>query len=340
MHCRIKRYFKRSCIHTYHSSIFRDDTENIPLMQKLVAFDQKDAAYLNVCEIIIIYRVSYLRKCVVCLKLCDNMIFTFQGVNGDLEANVWDETTFSNYCDNHKGKQSSECHLCTKKVLNASKGDISPAVKRKKLSYLSDSTRKPQIVERMVNIIEANPGTSMKDIIRELPLPEGTIRNLLYMRAFGRNNSWSRKDSSCRHTRTTVASSKSITENLRSWNIHHENNFSPDLKVNRGNDSWFCLVRSNLSNFTRILNGGFGWLPGCWKLLWIPGYILHAIGGTLHRLRKLRWPNIDWRLSLHLHIAPNIWPHDSPDINPLDYYKWSFVEVGRLISVSTILTGI
>lgn len=30
------------------------ESSNIPLMQKLVAFDQKDAAYLNVCEIIII----------------------------------------------------------------------------------------------------------------------------------------------------------------------------------------------------------------------------------------------------------------------------------------------
>lgn len=225
-----------------------------------------------------------------------NMLLTFQGVNGDLSGYVWDETTFCNYCDKHKGRQHSECHLRTKKVLDASNGDISPAAKRKKPSYLSDSIKKRQIVERVVNIIEANAGTSMKDIIRELPVPEGTIRNVVYMRAFGRNNTWNRKDFSCRHTRTTLASSKSITENLRSWNIQHENKFRPDLKVNRRNDSCFCVVRSDVSNFTRILNGVFGWMMGCWKLLWIPEYTLHAIGGTLHLLTNLRWPKIDWRL--------------------------------------------
>ena len=29
---------------------------------------------------------------------------------------------------------------------------------------------------------------------------------------------------------------------------------------------------------------------------------------------------------LYDHITPNIWPPDSPDLNPLDYYVWSVVE--------------
>ena len=28
------------------------------------------------------------------------------------------------------------------------------------------------------------------------------------------------------------------------------------------------------------------------------------------------------------HINPNIWPPNSPDLNPLDYYAWSIVEKG------------
>ena len=35
----------------------------------------------------------------------------------------------------------------------------------------------------------------------------------------------------------------------------------------------------------------------------------------------------DWMSeNLHDHITPNIWPHNSPDINPLDYYVFRIVE--------------
>ena len=30
--------------------------------------------------------------------------------------------------------------------------------------------------------------------------------------------------------------------------------------------------------------------------------------------------------NLYDHIVPNIWPPNSPDLNPLDYYVWSVVE--------------
>jgi transposase len=30
--------------------------------------------------------------------------------------------------------------------------------------------------------------------------------------------------------------------------------------------------------------------------------------------------------NFHDHITPNIWPPNSPDLNPLDYYVWSVVE--------------
>ena len=36
----------------------------------------------------------------------------------------------------------------------------------------------------------------------------------------------------------------------------------------------------------------------------------------------------DWMSeNLHDHITPNIWPPSSPDLNPLDYYVWSVVEL-------------
>ena len=32
--------------------------------------------------------------------------------------------------------------------------------------------------------------------------------------------------------------------------------------------------------------------------------------------------------NVHDHITPNIWPTNSPDLNPLDYDVWSIVERG------------
>lgn len=35
----------------------------------------------------------------------------------------------------------------------------------------------------------------------------------------------------------------------------------------------------------------------------------------------------DWMAAnLHDHITPNMWPPNSPDLNPLDYYMWGVVE--------------
>lgn len=30
--------------------------------------------------------------------------------------------------------------------------------------------------------------------------------------------------------------------------------------------------------------------------------------------------------NFHDHVAPNLWPPNSPDYNPLDYYLWGVVE--------------
>lgn len=35
----------------------------------------------------------------------------------------------------------------------------------------------------------------------------------------------------------------------------------------------------------------------------------------------------DWMAeNFHDHVAPNLWPPNSPDYNPLDYYLWGVVE--------------
>ncbi len=36
----------------------------------------------------------------------------------------------------------------------------------------------------------------------------------------------------------------------------------------------------------------------------------------------------DPQLTFHDHITPNIWPSNSLDLNPLDYYVWSVIERG------------
>ena len=44
---------------------------------------------------------------------------------------------------------------------------------------------------------------------------------------------------------------------------------------------------------------------------------------TAHKARVTqKWMSAN----LHSHITPELWPPNSPDLNPLDYYVWGVVE--------------
>ena len=67
------------------------------------------------------------------------------------------------------------------------------------------------------------------------------------------------------------------------------------------------------------LRGGsaeLDWEDGCWKTLYLATELM------LHSWRTQNW---QWE-NVCYHITPNIWPPNSPDSNPLNYYIWGVVE--------------
>ncbi|KAF2350023.1 hypothetical protein FHG87_019224 [Trinorchestia longiramus] len=52
-------------------------------------------------------------------------------------------------------------------------------------------------------------------------------------------------------------------------------------------------------------------------------YVFQQDSAPSHKALKTQ----DWMAeNFHDHITPNLWPHNSPYLNPLDYYVWGVVE--------------
>lgn len=143
------------------------------------------------------------------------------------------------------------------------------------------------------------------------------------------------------------------------WFFSDEKNFDQDQKVNRRNDRWLC---ADPSGVPRVMHTKF---PATVMVLgvvsseghvmpphffpqglrvnaaayievletvvkpWIDSvrnarpYVFQQDSAPAHKARTTQ----DWMAThLHDHITPNLWPPNSPDLNPLDYYTWGIVE--------------
>ena len=67
-----------------------------------------------------------------------------------------------------------------RKELEASDGNVSPVAKRKKHCQRSDTTRTPEFIRHVQNIIDEDPRKTIRSIAKDLQVSEGTIRNVVH----------------------------------------------------------------------------------------------------------------------------------------------------------------
>lgn len=143
------------------------------------------------------------------------------------------------------------------------------------------------------------------------------------------------------------------------WFFSDEKNFVQDQKTNRQNDRWLCASPSEVP---RVMHTKY---PATVMVLGVvsseghvmPPYIFSQglrvnAAGYIEVLKTVVKPWIDkvckgrpyvfqqdsapsHRASItqdwlsenfYDHVTPNMWPPNSPDLNPMDYYVWSVVE--------------
>ena len=143
------------------------------------------------------------------------------------------------------------------------------------------------------------------------------------------------------------------------WFFSDEKNFDQDQKNNRRNDRWLC---ADPSEVPRVMHTKF---PATVMVLGVVSSEGHVMppyffpqglrvnaAGYLDVLKAVVKPWIDkvsngrpyvfqqdsapshkaivtqdWLSeNFHDHVTPNMWPPNSPDLNPMDYYVWSVVE--------------
>lgn len=143
------------------------------------------------------------------------------------------------------------------------------------------------------------------------------------------------------------------------WFFSDEKNFDQDQKVNRRNDRWLCNDPSEVPTVMHtkfpatvmvlgvVSNEGHVMPPHFFRQglrvtsaayievldtvvkPWIDRvrngrpYIFQQDSAPAHKAQNTQ----EW-LADHFydHITPNLWPPNSPDLNPLDYYVWGVVE--------------
>ena len=246
-------------------------------------------------------------------------------------------------------------------------GNVSPVAKRKKHSQCSDTVRTPEFIRNVQNIIDENPGRSIRSIAKELQVSEWTIRTVVhqdiryksYVMRKGQFISAKTQENRLMRSKRLLNKVKNPHEHGMLWFFSDEKNFDQDQKTNRRNDRWLCASPSEVP---RVMHTKY---PPTVMVLGVvsseghvmPPYIFPQglrvnAAGYINVLKTVVKPWInkvcngrpyvfqqdsapshkaivtqDWLSeNFYDHVTPNMWPPNSPDLNPMDYYVWSVVE--------------
>ncbi|UYV66041.1 hypothetical protein LAZ67_3006267 [Cordylochernes scorpioides] len=206
---------------------------------------------------------------------------------------------------------------------------------RKKHSRRSDRVRGEEFVKNVKEKIDGNPGKSMRAIAKEMDVGSMTI------------------------VRTIHEDLGLKSYALRKGFFSDEKNFDVDQKVNPRNDRWICKdpseipvvmhtkfpasvmvlgvissegdvmpphffekgLRMNADTYINVLET----VVKPWMDMVAAGrkYVFQQDSAPAHKAKKTQ----SWlTLNVPSHWGPDIWPPNSPDCNPLDYYVWGVVE--------------
>ncbi|UYV68303.1 hypothetical protein LAZ67_5003795 [Cordylochernes scorpioides] len=237
---------------------------------------------------------------------------------------------------------------------------------RKKHSRRSDRVRGEEFVKNVKEKIDGNPGKSMRAIAKEMDVGSMTIVRTIHedlgLKSYALRKGQLLTENMKNNRKGKAAA---LLNNLKHDSFgmlrffSDEKNFDVDQKVNPRNDRWICKdpseipvvmhtkfpasvmvlgvissegdvmpphffekgLRMNADTYINVLET----VVKPWMDMVATGrkYVFQQDSAPAHKAKKTQ----SWlTLNVPSHWGPDIWPPNSPDCNPLDYYVWGVVE--------------
>ncbi|UYV75727.1 hypothetical protein LAZ67_13001155, partial [Cordylochernes scorpioides] len=237
---------------------------------------------------------------------------------------------------------------------------------RKKHSRRSDRVRGEEFVKNVKEKIDGNPGKSMRAIAKEMDVGSITIVRTIHedlgLKSYALRKGQLLTENMKNNRKGKTAA---LLNNLKHDSFgmlrffSDEKNFDVDQKVNPRNDRWICKdpseipvvmhtkfpasvmvlgvissegdvmpphffekgLRMNADTYINVLET----VVKPWMDMVAAGrkYVFQQDSAPAHKAKKTQ----SWlTLNVPSHWGPDIWPPNSPDCNPLDYYVWGVVE--------------
>ncbi|UYV81663.1 ADCY1 [Cordylochernes scorpioides] len=237
---------------------------------------------------------------------------------------------------------------------------------RKKHSRRSDRVRGEEFVKNVKEKIDGNPGKSMRAIAKEMDVGSMTIIRTIHedlgLKSYALRKGQLLTENMKNNRKGKAAA---LLNNLKHDSFgmlrffSDEKNFDVDQKVNPRNDRWICKdpseipvvmhtkfpasvmvlgvissegdvmpphffekgLRMNADTYINVLET----VVKPWMDMVAAGrkYVFQQDSAPAHKAKKTQ----SWlTLNVPSHWGPDIWPPNSPDCNPLDYYVWGVVE--------------
>ncbi|UYV82031.1 hypothetical protein LAZ67_21000504 [Cordylochernes scorpioides] len=237
---------------------------------------------------------------------------------------------------------------------------------RKKHSRRSDRVRGEEFVKNVKEKIDGNPGKSMRAIAKEMDFGSMTIVRTIHedlgLKSYALRKGQLLTENMKNNRKGKAAA---LLNNLKHDSFgmlrffSDEKNFDVDQKVNPRNDRWICKdpseipvvmhtkfpasvmvlgvissegdvmpphffekgLRMNADTYINVLET----VVKPWMDMVAAGrkYVFQQDSAPAHKAKKTQ----SWlTLNVPSHWGPDIWPPNSPDCNPLDYYVWGVVE--------------
>ncbi|UYV80156.1 hypothetical protein LAZ67_18001842, partial [Cordylochernes scorpioides] len=237
---------------------------------------------------------------------------------------------------------------------------------RKKHSRRSDRVRDEEFVKNVKEKIDGNPGKSMRAIAKEMDVGSMTIVRTIHedlgLKSYALRKGQLLTENMKNNRKGKAAA---LLNNLKHDSFgmlrffSDEKNFDVNQKVNPRNDRWICKdpseipvvmhtkfpasvmvlgvissegdvmpphffekgLRMNADTYINVLET----VVKPWMDMVAAGrkYVFQQDSAPAHKAKKTQ----SWlTLNVPSHWGPDIWPPNSPDCNPLDYYVWGVVE--------------
>ncbi|UYV70197.1 hypothetical protein LAZ67_7002153 [Cordylochernes scorpioides] len=237
---------------------------------------------------------------------------------------------------------------------------------RKKHSHRSDRVSGEEFVKNVKEKIDGNPGKSMRAIAKEMDVGSMTIVRTIHedlgLKSYALRKGQLLTENMKNNRKGKAAA---LLNNLKHDSFgmlrffSDEKNFDVDQKVNPRNDRWICKdpseipvvmhtkfpasvmvlgvissegdvmpphffekgLRMNADTYINVLET----VVKPWMDMVAAGrkYVFQQDSAPAHKAKKTQ----SWlTLNVPSHWGPDIWPPNSPDCNPLDYYVWGVVE--------------